>query len=508
MENYNKRFMKKTMASVGMLASLLFYFPGCNDHKTEEEGYQLAKKHCQSCHQFPDPGALDKKTWSAYVLPKMGDFLGFSRFESGSYYENGRKPDAMPLNDWFKIVRYYLEKAPEALPHPEGKKKIAVGLKDFDIMLPSFSLKDPATTCVGILPKRRQMFFADGLSQQLYLLSEKGAALDSFKLGEGVVNIQMTGPDLHALAMGVLYPSDDKRGSLAVQDMRTRSTHILLDSLQRPVHAAYADLNQDSLEDIVVSEFGNLSGQLAWFENRGNGKYLKHTLRPLPGAVCARIVDVDKDGRPDIMVLMAQGDEGIFIYYNKGGGRFEEERVLQFPPTYGSNYFELDDFNKDGYPDILATNGDNGDYPPILKPYHGIRIYMNDGRNHFKEKIFLPVNGACKAIAADFDGDGDLDIASISYFPDYDHTPEESFIYWEDLGDLSFQPFSFPEALAGRWLTMETGDIDQDGAMDIILGNAKFTLGYVPDWLMKKWNSSSPSVIVLKNKTKRSSPLH
>ena len=138
-----------------------------------------------------------------------------------------------------------------------------------------------------------------------------------------------------------------------------------------------------------------------------------------------------------------------------------------------------------------------------MKPYHGIRVYINDGRNHFREKLFLPVNGVGKALARDYDGDGDLDIASISYFPDYRHTPEESFVYWEHQGSLSFQPFSFPESINGRWLTMDAGDADGDGDLDIILGNAKFPLGDIPAWLMNKWNQSSPSILVLKNKGKK-----
>jgi hypothetical protein len=196
---------------------------------------------------------------------------------------------------------------------------------------------------------------------------------------------------------------------------------------------------------------------------------------------------------------MAQGDEGIFIYYNKGNGNFQEQRVLQFSPSFGSNYFELADVNNDGFPDVLATNGDNGDYPAILKPYHGIRIYMNDGKYNFKESIFLPVNGSSKAIARDFDRDGDLDIASIAYFPDYDNTPQESFIYWENKGDLKFSPYSFSQATAGRWLTLEADDIDDDGDLDIVLGNAKFSFGYVPKSLMEKWVQYAPSVLILRN---------
>ncbi|HEY1021786.1 MAG TPA: VCBS repeat-containing protein, partial [Flavisolibacter sp.] len=104
-----------------------------------------------------------------------------------------------------------------------------------------------------------------------------------------------------------------------------------------------------------------------------------------------------------------------------------------------------------------------------------------------------------KAVARDFDGDGDLDIASISYFPDYDSRPSESFLYWENKGGLSFKPFTVKEATTGRWLTMDAGDVDSDGDTDIVLGNAKFTLGYIPGWLMKQWNANSPSVLVIKN---------
>jgi hypothetical protein len=124
---------------------------------------------------------------------------------------------------------------------------------------------------------------------------------------------------------------------------------------------------------------------------------------------------------------------------------------------------------------------------------------LNNGRNQFSEKLFLPVHGAGKVIARDFDADGDLDLASISYFPDYDNTPEESFIYWRNEGNLEFVPFSFPQSTVGRWLTMDANDLDGDGDLDIVLGNAKFTLGAIPPSYMKKWNAYSPSVLILRN---------
>lgn len=106
------------------------------------------------------------------------------------------------------------------------------------------------------------------------------------------------------------------------------------------------------------------------------------------------------------MALFGQGDEGIFNYYNQGEGKFKEEPVLRFPPSYGSSFFDLTNINEDGFVDIIYSAGDNADYPPVVKPYHGIRIYLNDQQNHF----FYSLPGAHQAIPADFDQDGDQDI--------------------------------------------------------------------------------------------------
>jgi hypothetical protein len=74
--------------------------------------------------------------------------------------------------------------------------------------------------------------------------------------------------------------------------------------------------------------------------------------------------------------------------------------------------------------------------------------------------------------------------------------PEESFIYLENEGNFNFQPYSFPDAKLGRWLTMDAGDIDGDGRTDLVLGN--FSLG--PSFVKSNvdWKQSPP-FIVLKN---------
>jgi hypothetical protein len=184
------------------------------------------------------------------------------------------------------------------------------------------------------------------------------------------------------------------------------------------------------------------------------------------------------------------------LFTNKGKGVFDAQSILRFPPSYGSSYFEMNDFNKDGYADIIYTCGDNADYSPVLKPYHGIYIYLNDGKNNFTQKYFYPINGCYKAIANDFDNDGDLDIATISFFADYKNHPEEGFVYLENNGDFNFSPFTLEAAKYGRWLTMDAGDFDGDGKTDIALGN--FSL---MDPVFKagiNWKQQAP-FIILKN---------
>ncbi|MGZ5135711.1 MAG: FG-GAP repeat domain-containing protein, partial [Flavitalea sp.] len=412
---------------VFIIVSLL-PFAGCNSrddnirNKNIQEGRQLAKTYCGSCHLLPEPESLNKLTWAEHVLPKMAGMLGFRRFAS-DYIVEYDTISGITLEQWKNIVRYYVTLAPKE-PLKRSNTRIQMELPNFKVEVPSTNIKNPATTMVSINPGKKQIVFADGLTEQVYTFTA-GYISDSTKVGIGVSNYRTADSISTALTMGVMYPSDSKSGKLI--SFGEENPVILIDSLQRPVHACYADLNGDALEDIVICQFGNSTGKLSWFEKKMVGTFTEHLLRKAPGSVKTEAYDFNKDGSPDIMALMAQGDEGFFIYYNQSNGTFKEERLLRLSPSYGSNYFELADFNKDGFPDIVASNGDNGDYPPIMKSYHGIRIYLNDGTSKFSEKTFLPVNGVGKVVARDFDFDGDLDLASISYFPDYTNTPEESF---------------------------------------------------------------------------------
>ena len=168
---------------------------------------------------------------------------------------------------------------------------------------------------------------------------------------------------------------------------------------------------------------------------------------------------------------------------------------MSFPPCYGSTYFELDDFDKDGHPDILYSCGDNGDFSTVLKPYHGVYIFRNDGHEHFTQRYFYPINGCYRAMARDFDGDGDLDIASVAWFADFRHQPEEGFVYLENKGNWQFSPQTVPGTECGRWISMDIADIDGDGKPDILLANCSVGPGFIPSGT--NWKKGPPLMVLM-----------
>ncbi len=481
----------------------------------EVTGEQLSRIYCTMCHKYPEPNLLDKKSWREYMLPRMKFFLGAEDsdslpaflFEKGIGGDIVKNANVFPQEsffsnpeDWDKIVDYYIENAPDSLivkPLDYNYK-----LNEFTVIKPTFSANIPSTTMLKF-SAGEGLYLGDANTQLLYHFDKNGNPDKSVKIKEGVVWLEEIGSDIFVTTMGSFAPTDAPVGLLTKFDMAQggKST-ILIDSLQRPVHSAVADLTDNGLQDIVVCEFAKWTGGLSFHENMGNGTYKKKYLRKDPGATKAYIHDFNNDSLPDIIALFAQGDEAIYIYYNKGAGKFEEKRVLRFDASYGSSYFNIFDYDNDKDMDLIFTAGDNADFKPILKPYHGIYIFENDGENNFKEVFFQQLNGAYAAHPADYDKDGDLDIAAISFFPDYAGNPNEGFVYYKNKGGLKMEAFTFENIELGRWIIMDTGDFDNDGDKDIAIGSLMFEI--TPDTCghyMKNWLENKIPFLILKNNT-------
>lgn len=463
----------------------------------------LLQAHCGSCHQVPRPELLPRDIWESHVLPSMGAMLGHYDPARPRYQREQllSPPSERPILEsagvfpaqpvmsqaaWQAIEDHYLSQAPVQLPD-SGRLDLATDLTLFRPQPARLQLSPPSTTLLHY-GQDGTLYLGDANSQKLYLLDPAGQIQQAANVREGAVHLQETAQGLVVTVMGSFSPTDQPTGFImSLPTQPNQRVRVLLDSLKRPVHSQLADLDGDGLTDIVVCEYAKWTGQLNWYQQQEHGGFVRHTLRNRPGATRAYVLDADEDGDLDVMALMAQGDEGIFLYRNDGQSHFTEHHLLSFPPSYGSSYFGLHDLDQDGRLDIVYTCGDNADYTPILKPYHGIRLYRNLGDWQFEPLAFIPLHGAYKALPADFDQDGDLDLAAISFFPDYASGGKEGFVFLENEGNFAFSAHTFEGVSSGRWLTMAAGDPDGDGDLDLALGSLTFEVpgdsNYVNRWV-------------------------
>tara|TARA_Y100001972_G_scaffold124915_1_gene175100 strand:+ start:1808 stop:3328 length:1521 start_codon:yes stop_codon:yes gene_type:complete len=445
-----------------------------------ENGEALARQYCASCHLFPAPDLLDKATWTEKVLPNMAARLGFRTkgYHPFEGVDSTEISDLKRLNiypemsaiseeTYRQIVTYYQRSALESLPAQRRESTIASKVSPFNIDLIKIGKKKvPQVTLLEYEPIQGILFIGDHL--QLYGMDRNEKMIGSWQTQSPSVDIEITNEGIMVLSIGKFEPSEHKDGvffPLTLRGNQPAENYVIPD-LQRPVQFTIGDLNGDKLDDLVICSFGNHEGQLAWYDHFDQSS--TSVLSTLPGARKAEIVDLNKDGKNDVVALITQAWEKLVVYNNTGDGQFEETTLISLPAVYGSSYFELADFNGDGHPDILMTNGDNWDYSNVPKPYHGVRIYLNDGENHFSESYFFPLYGCNEARAIDFDQDGDLDIAAIAF---YSEQPTEGFVYLENDGQMNFTAYFINETACGKWLTMDIGDFNKDGYQDIFLGS-------------------------------------
>lgn len=471
------------------------------------DGAAASRASCVSCHAYPEPGLLERGAWPA-VLNRMKLFTGLAkpdvaRMNNPELAANTNIFPSQPLisaEAWTAIESYYQAEAPEHQPALR-RPLIPETLPLFAPVALGFTVPSPTTTFVSISAGERGVLFADAKTEMLSLVRNDGTLVWSADASNIVTCVRNIAESSFAVGIGDFFPSDDLLGELIVYDSQkpTSGLRRVLTGLPRVTHVEPGDFNGDGQMDFALSIFGNLLGRFSYFAN-DPGSYREKLLWDKPGAMKSIASDFNQDGRLDLAVLVAQATEALLIFTNLHEAKPAAAEVFRKPPTYGHTDFETADFNGDGQSDFLVVNGDNADFHTEPRPYHGLRIYAAEGKT-YREAYFFPFFGAYRAVARDFDGDGDQDIAAISFFPDYGRTPE-AFVYLENRGDFDFKPGTFKGANIGRWLCLDAGDVDGDGDIDLALGAvAEMPDMVAPEALRALWLKQSPSVLMLINQS-------
>jgi hypothetical protein len=144
-----------------------------------------------------------------------------------------------------------------------------------------------------------------------------------------------------------------------------------------PSNIAFGDFNNDTKTDLVVA--CENSRQISIFEGNGNGQF--HILNGSPISLQVvphelAVADLNSDNKLDI-AFTNHDNYGVNILVGDGKGGFTlssnspvNMRNGSHPHTHG---LAVEDFNKDGNPDLVTVNNDDND----------IALALGDGRGGF-----------------------------------------------------------------------------------------------------------------------------
>src|SRR5579863_708606 len=310
---------------------------------------------------------------------------------------------------------------------------------------------------------------------------------------------------------------------LAIADTQRGGVNVLLGNgdgtfqppirlnVSSPYALAVGDVNGDGIPDLLVQQLG-AAGDLYVYLGNGDGTFHVKVRYPvLAYPVAIAVADLNGDGKLDIVVTNSnqeQKNEGyITILFGNGDGTFTRRAHYSAGRTpYG---VAVGDLNGDGHPDIvvandnafndadlntlfvLLNNGDgtfrqggiyqtgvesvnvsiadlNGDHKPDLVVAsafnQSIAVLLGSGEGTFSAPVFYSTSalGAAPsaAVDADFNGDGNPDVATILY------DGGVALLYGN--GDGTFQ--TAIHAVSGGTsggTSLVTGDFNHDGAPDI-----------------------------------------
>jgi len=448
-----------------------------------EETRSLVRATCSSCHVFPEPDILPREYWITAIR-------GMYQIAESRGLELPIRPE--------RALAWYLYHSLETLPPAPDRTDAGLGSLAWDVEewrpagAPPAQQLGPGVTHVEVADlfdgSAADLVVSDVATNRVYALRPYLPGLGAVELGEvanpgrvSVADVDADGAqDVVVAELGDLVPTNDPVGSV-VWFRNTGSAGFeatrIADGLGRVGDVHATDLRGNGRIDVLVAVFGWMEGgRLLILENTGQvggvPQFEETTLDSRPGFTDVRAVDLNGDGRKDIVALIAQEFQQVMVYWAEGDD-YSGEIVFQAPnPDWGYTGLEIADFTGNGLPDIIVANGDNLDLNNP-KPHHGIGMLENLGSGRLEYRHITSMYGAHKAVPADLNGDGQLDLVIGAYLPPVVAAavpaPQESIVWLERVGPTQLVRRVL-QADGPNYMTIDAGDVTGDGVPEIVTG--------------------------------------
>ncbi|GAB2581331.1 VCBS repeat-containing protein [Spirosoma areae] len=235
---------------------------------------------------------------------------------------------------------------------------------------------------------------------------------------------------------------------------------------------AKGDVNKDGLDDLYIGGGKGQPGEL--FLQQTSGRFLKSSQAAFKqDALCtdtdAAFLDADADGDLDLYVTSG-GYEYLpndlllqnRLYLNDGKGNFTKDSNRLDLNDYAGNSVDVLDFDKDGDLDLFVCGSVSPNQYPRFQPS---RLYRNEKGKFMlvKNEAFTDLGLLTDACVVDFNNDGFDDIVAVGEWTPVIRLQNERGVFKRIRDDL--------EQTTGFWQSVIGDDFDQDGDVDLIVGN-------------------------------------
>ena len=247
--------------------------------------------------------------------------------------------------------------------------------------------------------------------------------------------------------------------------------------------SAWCDFNNDGLLDVYLSHFGvhdgveYLGSPNQLLQNIGNGNFIEITTEI--SAVGSDLshhsawADIDNDGLPDLFVGQSThfGQDQNHLLHQDSVGIFSDitndnPLAMFWLSPRGVSWQDVD---LDGFVDLLVTNS-GGDYCKK-------RLMINQGDNTFERNEYAGLdsewNEGRGAAWCDYNNDGLADVYIVCGSEDNLVEWRRTNLLFKNNGDGTFTNVAAQAGVAdvGHGRGVAWGDINNDGYMDLLIGN-------------------------------------